>query len=216
MRRRICGIIMICFVTALNTCAVFLFALTVMKPEEGHFAEVQNRFKHYNTSVNLEKKKKSPKYKDGKHNQYIQYIQYQNAGALHHMLTRSISTSLSDHGFTNVLVKCHKIAGHFKYRGASSPASAPETRGNPTLEMIKRLNQKVAVFLHIHDWSPLVAAAWRWVGGGTAVQMYGLRLDTGSQSEEHQRCPMVVIRSRRSWTTQHETFRCFLLLLSTG
>lgn len=202
MRRRICGIIIIiCFVTALNTCAVFLFALTVMKPEEGHFAEVQNRFKHYNTSVNLEKKKKSPKYKDGKHNQY--------AGALHHMLTRSISTSLSDHLFTNVLVKCHKIAGHFKYRGASSPASAPETRGNPTLEMIKRLNQKVAVFLHIHDWSPLVAAAW------TAVQMYGLRLDTGSQSEEHRRCPMVVIRSRRSWTTQHETFRCFLLLLST-
>lgn len=70
MRRQICGIIMICSVIALNTCAVFLFALTVMKPEEGHFAEVQHRFKHNNTSVNLERKKKSPKYKDGKRNQY--------------------------------------------------------------------------------------------------------------------------------------------------
>ncbi len=77
-----------------------------------------------------------------------------------HILQRSITVSLSDSGFANVLAKCRKIVVHFKH----SPANASElqaqqaamgqqqepliqdvpTRWNSTLEMVTHLNRNQA------------------------------------------------------------------------
>ena len=49
-------------------------------------------------------------------------LPYEHMPCIAHILLRSITVSLSDSGFANVLVKCRKIVGHLRH----SPANASE------------------------------------------------------------------------------------------
>lgn len=106
-----------------------------------------------------------------------------------------------------------KIAGHFKYHGASRPWDTGESHtGNDRAPEPESRSRSSHTYL-ITTGCCSLEVSWR--GNRCSDVWFKKWLVTGSQSEEHRRCHMVVIRSPRSWTTQHETIRCLLLSLST-
>ncbi|KAI7790272.1 putative zinc finger BED domain-containing protein 1-like [Triplophysa rosa] len=145
-----------------NTWELKSFALTVMKSEERHFAEVcAQQFQIVAHEWEIEGKITTIG-TDSAHNMTAaaKLLPYEHMPCIAHMLQRSINVSLSTSGFANVLAKCRKIVGHFRHSAANTMELQAQqaalgqqqepliqdvpTRWNSTLEMIKRLNRNQA------------------------------------------------------------------------
>uniref|UniRef100_A0AAZ1XRF2 BED-type domain-containing protein n=1 Tax=Oreochromis aureus TaxID=47969 RepID=A0AAZ1XRF2_OREAU len=142
-----------------NDWTMQLFALTVSKTEERHYAEA---CADHILSVANEweiKDKVTTLGTDSARNMVAaaRLLPFEHMPCMAHILQRTVTVSLNDSAFERALAKCRKIVGHFKH----SPANAQElkaqqaahghqteplvqdvpTRWNSTLEMIKRIQR---------------------------------------------------------------------------
>ena len=101
------------------------FALTVMKSEERHFAEVcAQQFQTVAHKWKIEGKITTIGTESARNmTATAKLLPYEHMPCIAHMLQRSINVSLSDSGFVNVLAKCRKIVGHFKTQRSKTPWS---------------------------------------------------------------------------------------------
>ncbi|XP_031723827.1 zinc finger BED domain-containing protein 1-like [Anarrhichthys ocellatus] len=134
-------------------------ALTVMKTEDGHFAETcAEHFIHVAQQWNVSDKV-STLSTDSARNMIAgaRHLPFEHVPCVAHSLQRSVTVSLLNSAFDDVLAKCREVVGHFK----RSPASAAElehqqiehgqkkeslvqdipTRWNSTLDMIKSVRR---------------------------------------------------------------------------
>lgn len=134
-------------------------ALTVMKTEERHYADVcAEHFLQVARQWNIEIKIKIVT-TDSARNMIAaaRQLPFDHMPCIAHSLHRAITVSLQNSPFDGALAKCRKLVGHFKH----SPANAAEleqqqvkhlqkkeslvqevsTRWNSTLEMIKRVQR---------------------------------------------------------------------------
>nr|XP_055040804.1 E3 SUMO-protein ligase ZBED1-like [Misgurnus anguillicaudatus] len=134
-------------------------ALTVMKTEERHYADVcAEHFMQVARQWNIELKI-STLTTDGARNMIAaaRQLPFDHMPCTAHSLHRAITVSLQNSPFDSALAKCRKVVGHFKH----SPANAAEleqqqvahhqkkesltqevsTRWNSTLEMISRVHR---------------------------------------------------------------------------
>lgn len=134
-------------------------ALTVMKTEDRHFAETcAEHFMYVAQQWNVSNKV-STLSTDSARNMIAaaRHLPFEHVPCVAHSLQRSVTVSLQNSAFDNVLAKCRKVVGHFKH----SPASAAEleqqqiehgqnkesliqdipTRWNSTLDMIKSVRR---------------------------------------------------------------------------
>lgn len=134
-------------------------ALTVMKTQERHFAETcAEHFIHVAQQWDVSNKV-STLSTDSARNMIAaaRHLPFEHVPCVAHSLQRSVTVSLHNSAFDNVLAKCRKVVGHFKH----SPASAAEleqkqielgqkkesliqdipTRWNSTLDMIKSVRR---------------------------------------------------------------------------
>ena len=133
------------------------FALTVQKTNTRHYAETcAEQFVSVAEAWEIQQKVTTIA-TDGVRNMMAAaiHIPFQHMPCVAHILQRTITVSLADSGFTNVLAKCRKIVGHFKHSPANTAELHQEqtrlgqekepliqdvsTRWNSTLDMISRL-----------------------------------------------------------------------------
>uniref|UniRef100_A0A3Q3NKF3 Uncharacterized protein n=1 Tax=Labrus bergylta TaxID=56723 RepID=A0A3Q3NKF3_9LABR len=134
-------------------------ALTVMKTEEGHFAETcAEHFMQVAQQWNVSNKVTTLS-TDSARNMIAaaRHLPFEHVPCFAHSLQRSVTVSLHNSAFDNVLAKCRKVVRHFKH----SPANAAEleqkqvehgqkkeslvqdvpTRWNSTLGVIKGIHR---------------------------------------------------------------------------
>lgn len=99
-------------------------ALTVMKTDERHFAETcAEHFMRVAQQWDVSNKV-STLSTDSARNMITaaRHLPFEHVPCVAHSLQRSVTVSLQNSAFDNVLAKCRKVVGHFKH----SPASAAE------------------------------------------------------------------------------------------